>query len=104
MQKYLQHELAEDSDDEKKIYRAESRAAKNSKRTAFQRNASRNTSAVSQAQSSKTASGQSSPIPTIVTRGATFGQVSRAFGSQRSAPGAFLACGKIGHWRASCPL
>ena len=35
VQEYLQHELAEDSDDEKKIYRAESRAAKNSKRTAL---------------------------------------------------------------------
>ena len=74
VQEYLQHELAEDLDDEKKIYRAESRAAKNSKRTAFQRNASRNTTTVSQAQSSTTASVQSSPIPTIVTREATFGQ------------------------------
>ena len=55
VQEYLQHELAEDSDDEKKIYRAESRAARNSKRWTFQRNVSRNTSTVSQSQSSTTA-------------------------------------------------
>ena len=102
VQEYLQHELAEDSDDEKKIYRAESRAARNSKRWTFQHNVSRNTSTVSQSQSSTTASVQSSPIPTIVNRGATFGQVTRAFGPQRSAPGACFACGKMGHWRASC--
>ena len=47
VQEYLQHELAEDSDDEKKIYRAESRAAKNSKRMTLQGNVSRNTSTVS---------------------------------------------------------
>ena len=104
VQEYLQHELAEDSDDEKKIYRAEARAARNSKRWAFQRNVSRNTNTVSQSQSSTTASVQSSPIPTIVNRGATFGQVTRAFGPQRLAPGACFACGKMGHWRASCPF
>ena len=101
---YLKHELAEDSDDEKKIYRAESRAARNSKRWTFQRNVSGNTSTVSQSQSSTTPSVQSSPIPTIVNRGATFGQVTRAFGPQRLAPGACFACGKMGHWRASCPF
>ena len=47
---------------------------------------------------------QSSPIPTIVSRGTTFGQVSRAFVPQRLVAGACFACGKIGHWRASCPL
>ena len=47
---------------------------------------------------------QSSPIPTIVSRGTTFGQVSRAFGPQRLVAGACFACGKIGHWRANCPL
>ena len=104
VQEYLQHELADDSDDEKKIYRAEARAAKNSRRSIFQRNASRSTSTVSSAQPASTATVQSSPIPTIVTRGTTFGQVSRAFGPQRFAAGACFACGKIGHWRASCPL
>ena len=104
VQEYLKHELAEDSDDEKKIYRAESRAARNSKRWTFQRNVSRNTSTVSQSQSSTTPSVQSSPIPTILNRGATFGQVTRAFGPQRLAPGACFVCGKMGHWRASCPF
>jgi len=104
VQEYLQHELADDSDDEKKIYRAEARAAKSSKRSAFQRNAPRSTSTVSQAQPVSTATVQSSPIPTIVSRGTTFGQVSRVFGPQRLAAGACFACGKIGHWRASCPL
>ena len=104
VQEYLQHELADDSDDEKKIYRAESRAARNSKRWTFQRNLSRNTSTVSQSQSSTRASVQSSPIPTIVNRGATFDQVTRAFGPQTLAPGARFACGKMGHWRASCPF
>ena len=104
VQEYLQHELAEDSDDDKKIYRAESRAATNSKRLTFQRNVSRNTSTVSQSQSSTTASVQSSPIPTIVSKGATFDQVTRAFGPQRLAPGACFARRKMGHWRASCPF
>ena len=104
VQEYLQHELAENSDNEKEIYRAESRAARNSKRSTFQRNVSRNMSTVSQSQSSMMASVQSSPIPTIVNRGVTFGQVTRAFGPQRLAPGACFACGKMGHWRASCPF
>ena len=32
VKEYKQHELAEDSDDEKKIYKAEARAARNSRR------------------------------------------------------------------------
>ena len=41
VQEYVQHELAENSDDEKKIYRAEAHAAKSSKKLALHRNPAR---------------------------------------------------------------
>ena len=104
VQEYLQHELAEDSDDEKKIYRAEARAAKIAKRTVFQRTALRNSNIVAPAQSATATSVQSSPISTIVTRGPPFVQYPRAYGPQKPTPGSCFACGKIGHWRANCPL
>lgn len=100
----IQHELADDLDNEKKIYHAEAHAAKSSKKSAFQRNALQSTSTVAQAQPASTATVQPLPIPTIVSRGTTFGQVSRGFGPQRLVAGACFACGKICHWRASCPV
>ena len=106
VQEYLQHELADDSDDEKKIYRVEARAARNSRKfAALQRTSARATSIPSPHQSSQASLAiQSSPIPTNVTRGRSFNQSSLSYGVQKASPGSCFACGKMGHWRASCPF
>ena len=61
----IQHELADDLDNEKKIYHAEAHAAKSSKKSAFQRNALQSISTVAQAQPASTATVQPLPIPLL---------------------------------------
>ena len=88
-----QHELAENFDDEKKIYKAEARAARNPWLADHQTREA--------PPASSTVSSQQSAIPTIISRGS----LDRgALASQKPSPGACFACGKNGHWRASCPL
>ena len=97
MQDYKQHELTKNSDDEKKIYKAEVRAARNSRRAMSSRSLSNQRSGPA----SSTVSSQQSAIPTIISWG-YLGL--RAFISQRPSSGTCFACRKSGHWRASCPL
>ena len=99
VREYLEHELPDDSDDEKKIYWTEARAAKNSRKLAFQRNDHRTSSIVSSKQSSYLTA-QSCPIPTIVTRGPFLSQSSRVSAVQKVSPESCFDCGKIGHWGA----
>ena len=100
VKEYSQHELAENSDDEKKIYRAEARAAKNSKKSFANRPRPRNYASASQ--NSYPAMG--APIPTVISRGSGPSQLSRPISTQRASPGMCFACGKPGHWRSSCPF
>ena len=64
VKEYIQHELAENSDDEKKIYKAEARAARNSRKALSSRSLSNRRSAPA----SSTVSSQQSAIPTIISR------------------------------------
>ena len=81
---YKKHSLAVDSDDEKRIFKAESRA-----RTFVN---SLKKKKKSSAPAESTVSSQPRPIPALVP----------GF-SPRPKPGTCFACGKPGHWRASCP-
>ena len=80
---YKKHSLADDSDDEKRIFKAESRA-----RTFVNSLKTKKSSAPAES----TVSSQPRPIPALVP----------GF-SPRPKPGTCFACGKPGHWRASCP-
>ena len=80
---YKKHSLADDSDDEKRIFKAKSRA-----RTFVNALKKKKSSAPAES----TVSSQPRPIPTLVP----------GF-SPRPKPGTCFACGKSGHWRASCP-
>ena len=82
--KYIKHSLADDSDDEKRIFKAESRA-----RTFVNALKKKKKSS---APAESTMSSQLRPIPALVP----------GF-SPRPKPGTCFACGKPGHWRASCP-
>ena len=87
---YKHHDLAED--DEKKIYRAEARVARTSKRFAVHgSNSQRRGSSV--ARSSQLAVAH---LPNA------FGRLNPQLSSTRSASICF-SCGKPGHWRAACP-
>jgi hypothetical protein len=87
---YKHHDLAADEEDEKKIYRAESRAARNKKRPATRGSRrSNNTTSPQQFPLSQ------SSFPPASTRTSSYS------GSPRS-PGLCFACGKPGHWRVCC--
>ena len=92
---YKHHDLADDEEDEKKIYRAESRAARAVKRSA-----------------SRTAQNQRTFVPVIQPKTPQlvashlpnlFPRVNHQQSAQISASDACVACGKPGHWRACCP-
>ena len=80
---YKKHSLADDSDDEKRIFKAKSRA-----RTFVNALKKKKSSAPAES----TISSQPRPIPALVP----------GF-SPRPKPGTCFVCGKSGHWRASCP-
>lgn len=89
---YEQHELAKDEADEKKIRRAEERAEKASKAEAAKKKAKK----------------QSIPpkfrfqgYPQPVSSGVQ--NVQNRFPQAWKKPGSCFACGRFGHWRASCP-
>ena len=91
--KYKHHDLADDKEDEKNIYKAESRAARSTKR--FTSRPMRQRSNVTS--TSTTAQFSASQMPNL------FSRVNPQLLSLRSASGLCFACGKPGHWRASCP-
>ena len=90
---YKHHDLADDEEDEKKIYRAESRAARSTKR--FTSRPTRQRSNVTS--TSTTAQFSASQMPNL------FSRVNPQLSSLRSASGLCFACGKPGHCKASCP-
>ena len=88
---YKHHDLAEDDEDKKKIYKAEARAARTSKSfVAWGSNSQRRGSSV--APSSQLAVAQ---LPKA------FGRLNLPLLATRSA-GICFSCGKPGHWRAAC--
>ena len=90
---YKHHDLADDEEDEKKIYRAESRAARSTKR--FTSRSTRQRSNVTS--TSTTPQFSASQLPNL------FSRVNPQLSSQRSSSGLCFACGKPGHWRAFYP-
>lgn len=86
---YKQHDLADDEEDEKKIYRAEARAARTTKKF---NPSSRNFNTKQPLTNNQPQF--PSPIPTIT----------RPRVNPYKSSGVCFACGKPGHWRAACPL
>ena len=98
IQEYKKNDLADNSDEEKKIIRAEARARTKqiAQKAKSRMTASRREFPKSQpvaAGSNTDVSSALRPIPTIDTQ----------FRSQTK-PGCCFACNKPGHWRAQCPL
>ena len=94
IREYKRNDLAEDSDDEKKIIRAEARARTEAKQSGCLKSRPTNRrdptvlTTVAAAASSQ-CSGK--PIPIVQTR------------TPQAKPGSCFACNKPGHWRAQCP-
>ena len=91
---YKHHDLADDEEDEEKIYRAESRAARSTKRFAPRSGLQKR---LAPSVSATTPQLSASQLPSL------FSRVRPQSLSQRSASGACFACGKPGHWRVCCP-
>lgn len=90
---YKHHDLADDEEDEKKIYRAEARAARAPKRFAPRGLGLQRRSGIPVSRNSQLTVGQ---IPN------SFTWVNQQLSVGRSA-GLCFSRGKPGHWRASCP-
>lgn len=100
IQEYKKNDLADDSDDEKKIIRAEARA-----RTQAKQNSLKNKSKFT---GSRQEFSRSLPVATSSTADSNAGMrpiptIDAQFRSQTK-PGCCFACNKPGHWRAQCPL
>ena len=103
VQEYIQHELAEDDQDGKKIRRAEERAEKSLKSVAAKRPKKQGGFPSSPSRP------QSSRVPFQCSSSLTSWRYQQPFYSPSiadlpSKPGSCFACGKFGHWRAQCSL
>ena len=94
--KYKHHDLADDDEDEKKIYRAEARAARTSKRFAARGLGLQRRSGLPVQPVSRNSQLAVAQLPSLFTR------VNPQSSLNRSA-GLCFSCGKPGHWSASCP-
>lgn len=92
---YKHHDLADDEEDEKKIHRAESRAARAVKRSTSRTSQhQRKFLPAVQAKSPQLAASQSPNL---------FAHVNQHQSAQRSTSSFCFASGKLGHWSACCP-
>ena len=100
IQEYKKNDLADDSDDEKKIIRAEARARSQAKQNALK---SKSRFAPVRRDFPK-----SLPIPSnsVTDSSSAVRPIPTLDGQFRSQikPGSCFACNKPGHWRAQCPL
>ena len=97
VEEYKQHDLADDSEDEKRIHSAERRArvalqARKKKKTTFSTSNNRSSSVGTPASTSRS---QFQPQPLMLNV--------PGFPSRRPNTGTCFACGKPGHWRSCCP-
>ena len=99
VEEYKQHDLADDSEDEKRIYSAERHA-----RAVISSRKRKKSSAMA-------ATKRSSPLRGSVSSPSSQSQIqsyqpataSSGFLPRRPNIGTCFACGKTGHWRACCP-
>ena len=93
IREYKRNDLAEDSDDEKKIIRAEARAPRLNKARRLKSRPTNRRDPTALTTVAAAASSQCSgkPIPIVQTR------------TPQAKPGSCFACNKPGHWRAQCP-
>lgn len=100
IQEYKKNDLADDSDDEKKIIRAEAKARSQAKQNALK--------AKSRIAPVRWDFPKSLPIPNNSTTDSSSAMrpIPTLDGQLRSQikPGSCFACNKPGHWRAQCPL
>ena len=97
VEEYKQHDLADDSEDEKRIYSAERRAcvafqAHKKKKTTFSTNY--RSSSVGTPPSTSSLQFQHQPLMLNVS----------GYPSRRPNTGTCFACGKPGHWHSCCPM
>ena len=95
IRKYKRNDLAEDSDDEKKIIRAEARArtqAKQSGRLKSRPTNRRDPTVLTTVAATASSQCSGKPIPIVQTR------------TPQAKPGSCFACNKPRHWRAQCPI
>ena len=94
IREYKRNDLAEDSDNEKKIIRAEARAhnqAKQSERFKSRQTNRRDPTALTSVAAAASSQCSGKPIPIAQPR------------TPQAKPGSCFACNKPGHWRAQCP-
>ena len=104
VEEYIEHELADDEQDGKKIHRAGERAEKALKSVASQKAKKQGSFARSSPFAAASRSLTQSGSSTFVSwrpRQSTFPRTSVGVSSS-SRPGNCFACGKFGHWRAEC--
>ena len=87
VQEYEAHQLAENSDDEKHILKAESRASRKQREDLRRRQVARRRF-------------QSQALPPVSTTSPSDSQGTKPFPGRK--PGICFACGKPGHWRSDC--
>ena len=94
---YKQHDLAKNEEDYKKIYRAEARAARSTRRVGSSRGSylRRSNQTASAFQEQAYHSRMGAQIPTIMSRNQPH--------AVQKFSGMCFSCGKPGHWKANCP-
>ena len=97
-QEYKKSEIADDSDDDKKMFKAEARAKAHSKSLA-----ARSRTAVLGFAPRKASVAQESGSNHSDERYSGLRRISTVDSHNRVRPGNCFQCGKPGHWRAQCP-
>ena len=99
IREYKRNDLAEDSDDEKKIIRAEARA-----RAQAKQNLTKNRNRLASGRREPTASALVTATPSPVYNDNTTRPIPTIPPRSQPKPGVCFACNKPGHWRAQCPF
>ena len=100
---YEQNTLADDSDDEKRMFKAEARAerkAKKSKKSDGRRYLPYSGNRASPWKSNQGQQREQGPTPSYTASYMPFG---RTAPEDRKKPGICFSCGKPGHWKVDCP-